>query len=126
MKYAQNSLEAFSQGCAMDLQMRLAVDLIKSCPTLVQLGAPEASARGAIELAGELLKQGEALGLIEPLTDSTDLPAPLAKQAVRMGKFAAQQQLAGSKEVSAYAGNEIQHARGPLPNGGRPGPRIVS
>lgn len=108
----------------MDLQMRLAVDILKSCPGCFNVSfgqdkdrAP-AIAKFALDLAGAMLDEGVERKLIEPLADTPDLPAPLARQAIRIGKFGAQQNLAAAKEQSAYAGNEIQTVR--------PGPRVVS
>lgn len=137
MLYPHNVLEAFGNGCLLDLRVRMAVNLLQHSPIFegVAVAAAGAEIRGvkdawsrmpvdvagaALAIADEILRLGEEAGMVKPLPDDDEISVAVKRQATRTGKFSARQQLAGQKEAQEMAsgalavpGNSIPFNRKP-------------
>jgi hypothetical protein len=132
LKYAQPAVEAFTQGVRLDLRARMAADFLRSSPA-VRAYAEEAvktcgdgkvvasaTAGFALDLAEALMSESEKRGLVAPMPEGAELDAPTKKQAARMGRFGALQQIGGHREMQeAQAGQVAVAGAGAMPPGQR-------
>jgi hypothetical protein len=105
--YPHNILEAFGNGCVLDLRVRFAMDLLRTSPIFEGVGSefspehiavlPKACAAFALALATELLALAEQRGLVEPLPDDDGLNRQLRLHAARTARYSVWQQLAGAR-----------------------------
>lgn len=126
--YPHNCLEAFGNGCLMDLRVRFAFELLKS-PMFVGAGVPVADglpahtpntcAVFALELACELMAEASKRGLVQPLPeDGGELTPALRDQARRTASFQALQQIEGAKFVQDEQARVVPVAPGLHTRGG--------
>lgn len=123
MHYPHNVLEAFGTGAMCDARVRFANELLVSSPIFHGLAVhtpmpqyrelAKEAARLALEIADELFSQGEARGMIEPLSEDAELTEALRLQAARTAKFQALQQVEGGKALAAEQGSVIPN-RAPI------------
>lgn len=115
MKYPHNPIDAFQNGAILSLEVRIALELLKSSPMFHGIAGaplepelakkvPLAVAVFALDAAEALLEEGVRRGFVEAMPDGTDLAAPVKKHAARMGKFQATQQIAGQSELRDLSG----------------------
>lgn len=125
MLYPHNVLEGFGNGCLMDYRVRVALNLLATSPIFhgaaVACSTPDAWGKlphdltaCALEMADELMRQGEAYGMVEPLPTDDELASPLKKQAKRTGSYSAHQQIKGQEYAQrGEANNGITLANDP-------------
>lgn len=93
--YPQDDINAFANGVAMDLRVRLAIEFLKAHPSQ----GPARDAVGyALELADEVLAQADHEGWLTPLGDGK-LTEIEKNQAKRLGAFQVYQQV-GSQQAA--------------------------
>jgi hypothetical protein len=116
--YPHNVLEGFGMGALLDFRVRLAIDFLKA-PVLTYLGTDCLSAvdlaRGALDLADEVLKQGRARGWVTDLPRGKDIDEALREQAARTARYQVVQQTEGQKAASEEQGQVVPVR----PGGGR-------
>jgi hypothetical protein len=95
-KYPHDSINAFANGCNMDLRVRLALSLLNG-QLFHGLGMERADtiANQALEVAGSLLARAEKAGWIDALPDHGDLEPEIRHQAKRLASFNVLQQIEG-------------------------------
>jgi hypothetical protein len=102
--YPHNILEAFGNGCVLDLRVRFAMQLLTG-PMYANVVAEAAKvgpgvppldiAVHALDVSTALFEVSEARGLVEPLPDDDGLNRQLMLQAARTARYSVWQQMAG-------------------------------
>lgn len=123
MLYPDNVLEAFRNGCLLDLRVRLAVSFLNTSPLFYGLASGDTKdiAKYALTLAEDLLRQAAERGWLEPLPapEDTELDAQLRAQAKRTATYQMLQQLEAQKVAAA-------EQSGIVPVAPRVGPRNIN
>lgn len=107
MKYPQNAIDGFTNGCLLDLRVRLAVDLLKSPMFENATGEPAVIAAAALDLTTALMAEAESRGLVAPLPEGPELNSFVRNQAKRIGAFQFEQQMAMNELARAAQGNVV-------------------
>lgn len=112
--YPDHDINAFNVGANLDLRARIAIDLLKSSyfhnsanveykPGKMGHMDADVAVHVACDVAESLIRHFEHKGWIGPVSRSGELSPELAKQAERMGRFGAAQQLSANQEAQDRA-----------------------
>ena len=100
MKYYPDPIAAFQDGCLMDLRLRFAMKLLEG-GAIGGHATHDGMAKiagSALELAGELFKQAEVNGWIQPLSESGELTHDMKRHLERAVKSQLYQQKVAQRE----------------------------
>lgn len=118
-KYWGNVFSAFEAGVQMDLRVRLAMDFLKSSyfdgaageiQEVDDAGAEVTernNARRALDLAGALLDEAAARGLLKELPDTSELSGPMKRHIERNARAQAYGQVAGGRVMREESGGVV-------------------
>ena len=115
IEFYPDVIAAFSDGCVMDLRVRLAVDFIKAMISSDTQGSfsIDQMANTGLSLAGSLIAQAKASGLIAPLPESGELNAQTKRHLER----AVNAQMYQQKYAQRQQQDELRLAGGMTLNG---------
>jgi hypothetical protein len=117
--YFGDVLQQFQNGVQMDLRVRLAIEFVKAAPAVFYPNSDGCeNVSKALDMADELLSQGEARGWIKPLPEDNELNTSLRRHLERNVRAQAFSQAAGQR-MAAEEAPSVAVANGPLANPGR-------